>query len=121
MGRAIYPYKSFAYAISFWFNIWGEYRFEMKEEVEANLSVKNENNDRESLCIIESNKGMNTLGVLLAPDGSINEEFKYLSNKVSIWAHSIFQSKISGEEAWLGMQSMIMKMLQYPLGSTTFS
>ena len=98
MGGAICPDNSFAYAISFWFNTWSEYRFETKKEVEANLSVKNKNNDRESLRIIKLNKGIDTLGVLLAPDGSMNEEFKYLSNKVSTWVYSIFQSKISGEE-----------------------
>ena len=71
--------------------------------------------------MIEPSKGMDTLGVLLAPTGSMEDEFKYLYKKASSWAQQIAQSKLSGGEAWQGMTSTIMRTLQYPLGATTFT
>ena len=40
-----------------------------------NLSVKDEFNKWKPLRMINLNIGIDTLGMLLAPDGSINEEF----------------------------------------------
>ena len=71
--------------------------------------------------MIEPSKGMDTLGVLLAPAGSMEDEFKYLYKKAFSWAQQIAQSKLSGGEAWQGMTSTIMRTLQCPLGATTFT
>ena len=79
--EAICPNKSFAYAILFRFNSKGEFCFESVVEVEAYLLVKNENKEREDLKIIELNKGMDTLGILLVPDSSIKDEYNYLCKK----------------------------------------
>ena len=81
----MYPDKSFTYTISFRFNNKGEYHFETVEEVYGHLSIRNEFNQREPLKIIESYKRMDTLGILLAPDGSIKNELKYLLNKDQTW------------------------------------
>ena len=72
-GEAIHLDKSFAYAISFRFNNKGEYRFESVEEVEAQLSVKNKYGIRENLYMIKLDKGIDTLGILLAPNGSMKD------------------------------------------------
>ena len=64
---------------------------------------------------------MDTLRVLLALDSSMNDEFKYLHKKATLWAYDILQSKLSRGEAWHGMISIIMRTLQYLLGSTTFT
>ena len=61
--------------ISFWFNSKGKYKYETIEEIRANLSVKDEFNERKPLRMIDSNIGIDTLGVLLAPNRSMNEEF----------------------------------------------
>ena len=44
-GGAIYPDKSFVYAILFRFNSKGEYKYETIKEIRANLSVKDEFNE----------------------------------------------------------------------------
>ena len=61
--------------------------------------------------MIEPNKEIDTLRVLLAQDSLIIVEFKYLFQKVSKYAHSIYQSKILGKEAWLGMNLSIIQTL----------
>ena len=87
--RVIRPDKLFAYVISYWFNSKGEYKYELVKEIEAELLVKNEFGIKERLQMIEPNKGMDTLGVLLAPDGSMKDEFKYLYKKATLWAQDI--------------------------------
>jgi len=39
---------------------------------------------------LTGNKGIDTLGVLLALDGSMKDEFDYLHKKDIQWAHAIF-------------------------------
>ena len=40
--------------------------------------------------MIDSNIGIDTLGMLLAPNESMNEEFQYLLKKSMTWAYSIY-------------------------------
>ena len=57
--------------------------------MEGYLSVRNEFNQREPIKIIEPHKEINTLGILLAPDGSMKDKLNYLLNKLHTWVHYI--------------------------------
>ena len=43
--------------------------------------MRNKEGIQENLKLIEPNKGMDTLGILLAPDGLMEDEYKYLLKK----------------------------------------
>ena len=49
----------------------------------VNLTIKNKVEIQERLRMIESSKGIDALEVLLAPDGSIKDEFNYLYQKAT--------------------------------------
>ena len=49
--------------------------------------------------MIESSKGLDTLGVLLALDGTMRDEFQCLYKKSTSWTQKIGQRKLSGGEA----------------------
>ena len=83
--------------------------------------MKNENGIKSNINLMEANCGRNTLGVLLAPDGSMEHEFKYLHQKVMKWAGGIRISSIVGQEALHAFNSTIIKTIKYPLLTTTFT
>ena len=83
----------------------------MIEEINSKLIVANEFRVRETLRIIKLNKGMDTLGVLLVPDSSIEDKFQYLMNKSLNWANAIRLSTILGYEVQIGFNSIINKTL----------
>ena len=88
-GGAIRPDKSFAYPISFAFKPSGEYQFEKVEDMEQHLTVKNHNGVEEELDLIDPHIGKETLGMFLAPDGSMKDQIRAMKKKVTKWTTSI--------------------------------
>ena len=77
-GGAIRPDKSFAYPISFQFKPSGEYYFEKVEDIDLSLSVKDHQDIREELELFDADIGKETLGMWLAPDGSMKVQIEEL-------------------------------------------
>ena len=84
-GGAIRPDKSFAYPISFVFKPSGEYYFEKVEDMDDILTVKNHEDIREELDLINADKGEETLGMFLAPDGSLKDQMREMKKNVTKW------------------------------------
>ena len=120
-GGAIRPDKSFVYPISFAFKPSGEYYFEKVEDMEHTLTVRNHEDTREELELVDAHVGKETLGMFLAPDGNMDSQFKALKKKVDKWTASIRTGIIPTVDAFRSISSTIMKTLEYTTCATTFS
>ena len=113
-GGAIVPHKSFVYPIDFEFNEQGKWRYKQTDEMEAEFTVKDENDNIQPLQVLESNHGQCTLGVVLAPSGDTKDTVEFLRKKTDNWAAYIQTGHISKQDAWQALDSTIMKTIQYP-------
>ena len=120
-GGAIRPDKSFAYPISFEFKPSGEYYYEKVEDMEHSLTVKDHENIRTELELVDATVGKETLGMFLAPDGNMQDQFKALQRKVNSWCTNIRTGSIPPQDAFHSISTNIMKTLEYPLCATTFT
>ena len=73
IGGAIWPDKLFVCPIVHKFHNTGAYSFEQIEDLNTSLLVKNKGRVRESLKLVALNRGIEILGVLLAPNRSIED------------------------------------------------
>ena len=120
-GGAIRPDKTFAYPISFDFKPSGEYFFEKVENLVYSLSVKNHEDIREDLDLIDANVGKETLGMFMAPDGTMKDQNKAMKKKVTTWTSHVRSGTIPPRDALRCISSTITKTLEYPICVTTFT
>ena len=64
---------------------------------------------------------METLGVFMAPNRDMDDEFKALSKKTAKRVNPIKIRKLLGLKTLLCMSTTIIKILEYPFLTTTFS
>ena len=62
---------------------------------------------------------METLGVILAPDGNNGKMITNLRQKAQSWGELITSGHISKQHAFIALQTTICKSLQYPLPALT--
>jgi len=79
----IWPDKSFIRPIAFTFKPNGDYRFELLENIDFELLVKDKNDYRTVLDLISPLISKEILGIYLVLDGNTKDEFIYLQTKVS--------------------------------------
>ena len=60
------------YLTDYRFKLNSIFTFKKVEDIEAELIIKDENNNRQPLTIIDTATGKDTLGVFLAPDRNIH-------------------------------------------------
>ena len=75
---AIQPNKSFIYPIAFTFKPNRDYRFELLENIDFKLSLKDKNDYSTVLDLISPLISKEILGIYLVPDGNTKDEFIYL-------------------------------------------
>lgn len=95
MDRAIVPQKSWVYALDFNFDSNGLPEIKSVDEIEQEFYVLDHENVRCSLKIIEPNKGQETLGVFLDPEGANTEAAQQLRKKTIEWRDNIKVGHIS--------------------------
>ena len=120
-GGAIRPDKSFVYPIDFTWDERRDYTYCHPDNINLPLTVCDENNIRHTLQQIPPNKGLETLGVFIAPDGSQNDQIQEMKRKASEWSEKLLKGHLPPEEAWHCMSTTIMKTLQYPLPALTLT
>ena len=120
-GGALVPAKSWWYLIDFvWEN--NAWRYCSKEEIPGNITIRDvDGYSRVTLERLEPHEGKETLGVILAMDGNNVDEVKKLRAKAEEFADCIRTGSISREDAWLAVNSTIMKTLEYPMIAITLS
>ena len=75
-GGAIRPDKSFAYPISYQFAPSGEYEYEKVENFDRTLTVKDHTGKRENLKLVDPREGKETLGICIAPEGNVKDQYR---------------------------------------------
>ena len=69
----------------------------------------------------EAMNGEMALGIAFSPGGSTKDEFLRLSNKVKKWAECVRTGHLNRSEAWIGLNTTIMKTIEYSLPATTLT
>ena len=64
---------------------------------------------------------METLGVVIAPDGNSNDQIEAFTKKVLKWTGALRVHSLPKDELFASVSSTIMKTLEYPAGSTTLT
>jgi hypothetical protein len=119
-GSAIELDKSFWYLIDF---VWhqGKWTYATIDDCPAELTVLDLKGVRKVLQRLPVSHAECTLDIHLAPDGSWNEEFKYLLAHAEKWADNIRSAHLPQHLVRQSMLTTIMKTLEYPLAVTCFS
>jgi hypothetical protein len=113
-GGALVPEKTFWYLIDFqWSN--GNWKYTPITDAPGSLYITDLHGNLKELRRCPVDHAETTLGVDLAPDGNTVQQEKKMYDAASQWADSLRTGKISKTEAWLALQSTIMKTLTYPL------
>ena len=120
-GGAIVPEKSFVYPIAFNFNEKGEWRYKTLQEVDYSFTVKDHTGQQSDLPQKECNMSSCTLGVELAPDGNNDAMVASLRQKAEEWGSNVRSGHLNRHEAWLALNSTIMRSLLYPLPALTLT
>ena len=120
-GGAIQPQKSWVYPISFKFDNNGLWEYKSSKEINFHFNVKDHMDIITPLEKLNPTIGKETLGVFLAPDGNNNEMLQQLRNKSDKWAQSIIKGHLSPTEAWLALETTIMKSISYSLPALTLT
>ena len=120
-GGAIVPEKSFVYPIAFQFNDKGEWRYKTLQEIDYNFTVKDFQGQQQILPQKEYNESSCTLGVELAPDGNNDAMVTKLRQKAEEWQSNIQCGHLNRHEAWLALNSTVMRSLLYPLPALTLT
>ena len=84
IGEAIRLDKSFVYTLSFNFNTDREVKHKKVDNMDIYLNIYNKKNVREPLQLINTDRGIETLGVYIALDGNIEDKKEKLKKKVRI-------------------------------------
>lgn len=104
-GGAIRPDKSFVYPINFTFKPNGDYQYEKVEDMDRALTIKDHNNVRQNLHLVDATEEMETLGIYLAPAGVVVKQFKYLMVKVRQWTSLVKAGHIPPNTAFSSISS----------------
>jgi hypothetical protein len=119
-GGAIVPAKSHWALIDFVWNR-GDWRHASIAESPGNLTVLDHSGLRLQLERISVDDGRRTLGVRLAADGNMRDEYKYLREVSQTWQEKIRSGHLPRHLAWQALTTVILPKLTYPLPATTFT
>lgn len=118
-GGALDPSKTYFYDIDFQWKQ-GIWRYAELDE-NKKLTMLDSEGKRVELKQFPVDKGMRTLGVILAPDGNNKDQVAALREKAEQWAELIITGHLEREEAWRALNTTILKSLEYPLTATTLT
>ena len=121
-GGALDPTKSWWYVLFFKWKK-GQWTYGTMGEliIEDSLFIKDKDNVRVELKYMEANEAMEMLGVSLAPDGNNTAQIKKMKDKALKMGESIRSGYVTKAEAWISLNTMALKSLEYPLPALTLS
>lgn len=90
-------------------------------ECPGSLFVNDIKGKRKEIKRYEVNQAQETLDIFLAPNGNTVRQEQKMRNIAIKWADDMRTRKISKDKAWLAIQSMIRKTLEYPLPELNLS
>lgn len=120
-GGAIVPAKSWVYPIAFHFDSLGKWSYRSVADIDFDFMVLDENDERQPLPQFSPDKGNETLGVYLAPDGNNRKMIREMRKKAITWSNYIKTGHLQRETAWQSVETTILKSLLYPVPALTLS
>ncbi len=119
-GGALVPTKCFWYLMDFsWTN--NKWRYCNRVQSPGELVVKDDSQHSVQIPRLETFEARRTLGVRLAPDGNWTAEVEYLQSVANDWQVKMAASKLSPQDALFSLKNVVLRKLQYPLVTTTFT
>lgn len=95
--------------------------FEKVDNLGYNLTFRNHEDIRKDLDLLDANTGKETLGMFIAPVGTLKDQIKATKKKVRTWIAHIRVSTIPSKDALHCISYNIMKTLEYLICATAFS
>jgi hypothetical protein len=117
---ALVPEKTVWWLVSFCWS-GSSWRYAGVQDYPGDLYVNDIHNNRKVIKCLEPNQAYETLGVFLAPDGNLDEQFQKMLNAATKWADNLRTGAISKNDVWLAIHSTILRTLMYPLPAIRLS
>jgi hypothetical protein len=89
-----------------WIN--NEWKIIKNIDKHINISIKDNAGRSNRIVQLENSKGELALGIMFAPNGDSNDEARYLKMKAEKWAEQVRTGHLKQQEAWLGLQLVIL-------------
>jgi hypothetical protein len=119
-GGALVPEKSHWYLVDFqWQN--GKATYKSIQECPADIRVKDTSGQVHVLRRLEPGQAERTLGVRVAPDGNMKEQYLFLLHTAQTWSNKLCSGFLSRGLVSQALLTTVMKTLMYCLPATTFS
>ena len=84
-------------------------------ECPGELSARDIEGHRRLLRRVEVDQTEETLGVFLAPTGTLTGQLNKFKAKIQQWTEQMAAGRLSKSEMWTAVQSTILRTLAYPL------
>ena len=120
-GGAIAPEKCWWYLLEFEWDKEANYSYKSHDPEQYTLKAKDASNDSHSIKYLDPSTPQEMLGVFISPDGNCIEQKRQLVNKAERYGELLLTSQIYRHEAWIGLNSMAMKSIEYAMPATTLS
>ena len=112
--------KCYWYCISYDWNKYGRWSYTDSSAVH-NLTMLDDNSNRQTIHQCAVSEARKTLGIRFAPNGDTSVQKDYMRDVAEQFANKIRSGSLRGHDAYVAMQSRIMKTLEYPLPTITLS
>ena len=112
--------KCYWYCIDYQWNKYGRWNY-MSDTSEYQLHMEDENSQLREVYQCKLNESRKTLGIHLAPDGSMTSQLQFMKTKAQQFSVKLYHSNLSGYDAIFAANSRILKTLAYPLPVLTLS
>lgn len=121
-GGALAPEKSFWYLLDYeWRQGQTEWSYKQRRACPATLEITDEDGWVYTLDRLSTSEARRTLGVYIAPNGSMGTQLKKSKEAGQAWAAQCATSKLPPHLAIQAFQSTIDRTLNYPLPVSSFS
>ena len=117
-GGALSVEKSRWWAVDFAWHTDGTWSYKQQVEIPGQLTGRDFDNLRKSVPRLDTNEAYETLGVFLAPDGTMDREYEDLTQKARRWADKLRTTTLREQETATALKATILKTLEYPLQAT---
>ena len=120
-GGALEKSKSYWYLLDYERRN-GKWCYKSLQSIPGDISLHNdETQQKEPIERLAVHTGKKALGIFTRPDGKMKEEIQYLRGKTEDWATRIRTRHIRTEDAWYCLTASIMKTVEYPLVTSSFT
>jgi Reverse transcriptase (RNA-dependent DNA polymerase) len=102
---------------------WEKNKWRLMESIDENttITIKDDQDIEHQIPQKRCGTGELALGLMFAPSGSMTDQVNHLRKKAEVWAELVRTGHIKRHEAWIALNTTIMKTIEYALPATTMS